>query len=409
MDISLACIHIPPNRQRKAFAENALQLLAASMASKGLLHPIVVRPWDDPVTGREYELVCGERRFRAAKLLGWERIPATAIADLDPIARREAELEENILRVDLTWQERTAAIAELHRLRGGTARATAAELTEANGAAQKTNEVAVSRALVLDKFKADPHVQAARNEQEAYKIATSKLQAEFAADLSAQVAEVPSEHTLIIGDCLDHLLQIPPATFDLIITDPPYAMGADSFGDAGAAHSYSDGDEAIRIADGIIHEGLRITKSQAHLYMFCDIDWFAHLRERAREAGWYPWRTPLIWHKGDGQGHNPVPEIGFRRTYETILYAVKGGKPANFLMADVISDKWNKGGTPEHAAAKPSWLYEALIKRSCRAGDSILDPCAGSGTVFTAAKACNVRATGIEIDPGFATLCRGKM
>jgi N6-adenosine-specific RNA methylase IME4/ParB-like chromosome segregation protein Spo0J len=71
--------------------------LAASMAELGLLHPIVVRP--DGV------LVAGERRLRAAKLLGWEKIRVTAV-DLEAVAR--GELAENEVRKDFTLSEAVA-------------------------------------------------------------------------------------------------------------------------------------------------------------------------------------------------------------------------------------------------------------------------------------------------------------
>lgn len=416
MEIALASILIPSNRQRRAFDTVKIADLRHSMDAIGLLHPIVLRQLPDLT----FELMCGERRLRAASLdPPWPSIPYVLHRDLDEIHRKQAELEENLLRVDLSWQEKSAAIAELHRMRlqvdpQHTKGDTAQELSNANGQAPKTNLVAVSRALTLDSFRSDPHVQAARDEREAYKIATAKLQAAFAVDLAAQVAATPSEHTLIQGDCREFLPTLPPQNFDLIITDPPYGMGADSFGDAGAPHSYRDDEaSAMDICLKVLTEGFRVTKDQAHLYMFCDIDWFYQLRYWAHEAGWYAWRTPLIWYKGGGSGHNPIPEIGFRRSYETLLYAIKGNRPATFLSPDVIEAPKvagiNRVGTPEHAAAKPSWLYEHLIKRSCRPGDTILDPCAGSGTVFEAAKATHTRATGIELDPDFCALAKGRM
>src|SRR5262245_38185093 len=74
-----------------------LGLLAANMAELGLLHPIVVRP--------DGTLIAGERRLRAAKLLGWAEIPATVV-DLDHIAR--GEFAENAIRKDFTLSEAVA-------------------------------------------------------------------------------------------------------------------------------------------------------------------------------------------------------------------------------------------------------------------------------------------------------------
>jgi N6-adenosine-specific RNA methylase IME4 len=79
-------------RHRKDMGD--LDGLAASIADIGLLHPVVVRP-----DGR---LIAGERRLRACKQLGWQRVPAT-IVDLDEVVR--GEFHENTLRKDLLPSE----------------------------------------------------------------------------------------------------------------------------------------------------------------------------------------------------------------------------------------------------------------------------------------------------------------
>src|SRR5262249_36494954 len=71
--------------------------LAASMAELALLHPVVVRP--------DGALIAGERRLRAAALLGWAEIPAIVV-DLDNIAR--GEFAENAIRKDFTLSEAVA-------------------------------------------------------------------------------------------------------------------------------------------------------------------------------------------------------------------------------------------------------------------------------------------------------------
>src|SRR5215467_8213213 len=71
--------------------------LAVSMAELGLLHPVVIRP--------DGTLIAGERRLRAAALLGWAEIPATVV-DLDNIAR--GEFAENAIRKDFTLSEAVA-------------------------------------------------------------------------------------------------------------------------------------------------------------------------------------------------------------------------------------------------------------------------------------------------------------
>src|SRR4051812_23744478 len=65
-ELAVELIAPNPNQPRKAFDEAALQSLADSISEKGLLQPVLVRP----VAGGTYELVAGERRWRAARLAG---------------------------------------------------------------------------------------------------------------------------------------------------------------------------------------------------------------------------------------------------------------------------------------------------------------------------------------------------
>ena len=91
----LAVGTIRPNRYqpRHAFDTAALAELAASMKSSGLLQPIVVRAVD----GEQYELIAGERRWRAAQQLGWEKLPAV-IRDVDDRTLLTLALVENLQR-----------------------------------------------------------------------------------------------------------------------------------------------------------------------------------------------------------------------------------------------------------------------------------------------------------------------
>lgn len=86
---------VRPNRYqpRHAFDPAALAELAASMKSSGLLQPVVVRAVD----GEQYELIAGERRWRAAQQLGWEKIP-TVVREVDDRTLLTLALVENLQR-----------------------------------------------------------------------------------------------------------------------------------------------------------------------------------------------------------------------------------------------------------------------------------------------------------------------
>lgn len=93
-----------PNNPRKTFAEADLDDLANSIREKGLLQPIVVRP----VANNEYEIVAGERRWRAAQRAGIHDVPVL-IRDLTDGEALEIALIENIQRTDLNPLEEARA------------------------------------------------------------------------------------------------------------------------------------------------------------------------------------------------------------------------------------------------------------------------------------------------------------
>lgn len=426
---SITTVHVPENRQRREFPPAKQKELEESILSLGLFHPILCRK----VADGNYELIAGERRLRTISKLAGEKmiyfhdgfeiqpgiIPVTLTSDLSPLELEEAQLHENITRLDLSWQDRAAAINKIAELRRANAPVgddgklevptkmeIAEEIAEATGTSPDAARAELLRAEFVAKHMSDPKVAGARSLKEAYSIASRQTEALFAEQLHAG-AKV-SEHTILTGDTKELIKALQPDTFDCIITDPPYGMGADTFGDAGPKHQYSDtAENALEIAAIILEEGYALCKEKAHLYMFCDPDFFITLRKLAKGLGWTPWRTPLIWDKGGASGHNPIPAQSIRRSYETILYAFKGDRPGLVFMSDLI-----RGIQPvanaSHPAEKPGELYERLLSRSVRAGDRVLDPCCGVGPVFEAANKMKLVATGIELDPDFARIASAR-
>ena len=96
-----------PHQPRKSFEINGLNELSASMRQSGLLQPVVVRR-----QGEGYQLVVGERRWRAAKLAGLDRIPAV-IREASDAESLELALVENLLREDLNPMEEAEAYQKL--------------------------------------------------------------------------------------------------------------------------------------------------------------------------------------------------------------------------------------------------------------------------------------------------------
>jgi ParB family chromosome partitioning protein len=97
-----------PDQPRKRFDEEALQALADSVKERGVVQPVLVRPRP----GGTYELVAGERRWRAARLAGLETLPAL-VQERDDARSLEDALIENMAREDLNPIEAARAVAGL--------------------------------------------------------------------------------------------------------------------------------------------------------------------------------------------------------------------------------------------------------------------------------------------------------
>jgi ParB family chromosome partitioning protein len=96
------------DQPRRQFDETSLQALADSVAERGVLQPVLVRPR----AGGTYEIVAGERRWRAAKLAGLDTVPAI-VQDRDDATTLEVALVENMAREDLSPVEEARAVAGL--------------------------------------------------------------------------------------------------------------------------------------------------------------------------------------------------------------------------------------------------------------------------------------------------------
>ena len=107
-DLPVELIAPNPKQPRRRFEESSLTALADSLRQRGVLQPVLVRP----VPGGRYELVAGERRWRAAQLAGLETIPAL-VRPRDDAQTLEVALIENMAREDLNPVEEARACAAL--------------------------------------------------------------------------------------------------------------------------------------------------------------------------------------------------------------------------------------------------------------------------------------------------------
>lgn len=427
-------IIILPERQRQEFDPQAHEDLKRSIEQIQLLHPIVVR-----TTAEGPVLVSGERRLRAIidifalegdfshdGVVYTDQVPTVDLGELSPLEAEEAELDENLKRKDLTWQEHAAAVRRLHQLR-------AAQKAEDQAAPQTVADTTrelypqtkdrpdlgwyhdnTRKEILVAKNLDKPEVAKAKTLDEAFKVLKRSEASEANIALAAQVGATFTAdlHRLFNVNCVEWMAAAVPEQFDVILTDPPYGVDAQNFGDgagklSGIVHRYDDSHESwVKLMADWTRLSFRVAKPKAHAYVFCDIDRFHELKTMMQAAGWYVFRTPLIDYKLNS-GRVPLPDRGPRRQYEIILYAIKGEKTVTNIYPDVIPCKADENFT--HGAQKPVSLYQNLLMRSIRPGDKVLDSFAGSGTIFPAAHVMQCEATGLEQNPEYFGMCLGRL
>jgi ParB family chromosome partitioning protein len=116
-EIPIELVHSNPDQPRQSFREDEIASLADSIRDKGILQPILVRP--SPRTKGEYEIVAGERRWRAAQRVGLGVIPAL-VRTLDDERALEISIVENVQREDLNAMEEAQAYRALMQRFGHT-------------------------------------------------------------------------------------------------------------------------------------------------------------------------------------------------------------------------------------------------------------------------------------------------
>lgn len=402
---------IVKSRQRKSVSEAKVNDLALSIQKNGLFNP--------PLLTSRNELVAGEHRLRAVASLHSQGIPVfydgqqlpsgmipyVLLSDTSIPGQKEAELHENIKRVQLTWQEEAEAIAELHALRQeqnatqGTKQTFAATAQEIMGGfAKLADNTRVSEAVTISKYMEDPEVRGADNQTQALRIIERKERAKLREEQEAVLGVRTFDSIqLIETDVFRYLETNPTFPQTILISDPPYGIGADTFGSQFAAdHLYEDtplyGDKCLQ---ALIHVLAHMPNGQA-AFIFCDVANFESYTNLIRDSlgSWSVWPSPLIWHKTP-QGALPIPDKGPRLSYEAIIYLYR---PQVRWQKTGCSDIITVPGVmkPEFGAQKPVELYKFLLEAVSGPMDSVLDLFAGTCPSAIAARDLRLPITCVE-------------
>lgn len=420
--LPLSDILVAANRQRQAITPADIGELADSIERVGLLQPIVVeRRYNFKSSLHEVHLRAGERRIRAVTLLhsqntpirhGHETLPLGTIPivnfpDLDELTAFDIELDENIKRRDLTWQEKDAAYARRHAIAvkhnpnpTEAIRETLAAIQRVSPSEIKTGLTDAHQAILVGNALSDPEVAKAKSHKEAVKILTRKLRK--AEDAATPPADDPH---FILGEAITVIDTLPDAYFDCIVSDPIYGMGISQLSYQNSSEQeYDDTYETWAPLVRNLFSGLqRVLKPDAHGYLFCAFERFTELAAVARDAGFEVFPRPLIWDRSP-DGRLTTPEKWPRRCYECILYFRRGNRDLYEVRGDVLRYPADRDERNYHGAKKPWSLVADLMERSTRPGGRVLDPFAGSAAVARAGRLLSREVWSIEMDPGYFAL-----
>lgn len=439
-------------RHRKDYDEQKLLELAASIVKHGLLQPLVVKPLE----GGRFLLSAGGRRLQAIRRVGrargalgqfppWPYIPCHMVDNVPEHVLQEIELEENIKREDLTWQEEALAFTQYYDLRREEdPEFTFEQLAAALGVARSASHrrVMVGRALRAEhkQVMASQGLTAAYNvlEREIQRAADEEVAAfsgEISDDLDISVEELDGLHLVggpgeadastspspilraasadvLTTDFVEWARSYSGPKFNLCHVDFPYGVGHDSSDQGGSAkfRSYADSPEVFsRLLDVFLGEHERFLSESAHVLFWLSMDEYSGTVGAFKRAGFTVQPHPLIWHKSNQSGILPDPARGPRRVYETALLLSRGDRKVVRAVANCVDHPLDRRKA-KHISEKPREVLEHFFTMLVDSSTRLLDPTCGCGNALVAAEQLGAAGVlGLDIDPEYTAVARSNL
>ena len=403
------------DRVRKSF-NNIPELAESIKKTKGLLHPIVVTPHESGPG--KYRLIAGERRFRAFLLTGLgANIPATIRQSVTEIDLREMELEENLQRDDMAWDEHAEGLRQLDELK----RSILGDQSPSNPEGwslekaekligQDRSTISVKIALA-QKLKDRPDLKEKIIKlpmQQAMK-AIKGLENRERAQRLVDSGQIKITCDFREGDCLDLIKSLPDASVDLFLSDPPFGMEMIETlreGTPQTTNAYisqlkdtdnSTVEKMTEIFKLLAPELKRVLKPTAHFYIFFQFGIYNALVDSLKSVGFDVFETPLIWDKG--RSTSAFRGYTYQPRYEPILYGqvLANSRRLTKPATNILEFSPPSHTLKVHPFQKPLELLSFLIEQSTDHGATVLDCFSGSGSTLKAATALARKAIGFEL------------
>lgn len=396
--------------------------LCNSISEHSLIQPIVV--------SRDGNLIAGGRRLEALRRMGTkvltEGVHFVFNDQLNPLKRKGMELEENIRRKDLSWQEVVTGKQQLLELMqsihgqpsGGRPRAgsdggfSVTKLAAMLGESAATTAGDLQVAEALKQFPAIGKAETKGSALTKMKIfgALASMHVTGAAKKLLQGTPGQKQRTWTLYEQDFRHVDIGADSCDLVWTDLPYGADIDSMSAHAAASqiaSFNDTKlEALQLLSSIAEQSWRVLKNDRYAVFCFGFVTYTDLVFELERVGFSVNPVPVVWVKNTKSGENPTTR--YCNGYEPILVAAKG-RPnfiipgqSNVITLPVESQKIQ-------AVQKPVALVEKFLREMTGEGALVVDWCAGTGTTGVACDKLNRRSILFEKDPSMAALAKVRL
>jgi len=443
--IEVSRIYISPDRMREdtpAIRRKIDEELAPSILEVGLIHPPVLNFNPEGIVHNgityHHELVAGWCRLQACIALGLTTIPYNTRDNIDADELLEVELEENLRRSSMTWQENVLGIAKIHFLKSTTSKAKNIKWGQKQtGALLGCSHGHIGSCLLIAKhLKAgDPDIMLASNMSEALRVLTGRKEDAVIESLSkaalpstaptaptARPAMGPArpeegislsaarEATMSEPAMVHHVQELevdlsqmlfnednrtwfdkqPDGFVDLLYTDIPYGIDMDNL-DYGSVdlervadeHNVEENLEQMPI---FLKNAFRVLKPQRYCIFWYDLVHHEKLLNWGKEAGFAVQTSPLVWCKTHPV-KNRAAGKWFAGATEVMMVMAKG----TATLRNVQTRNWYcEDGSAERKTqrnpfAKPFSVSKVIIDATTIPGDLVVDPYAGEGSLVRCA------------------------
>lgn len=419
-------IIVPESRQRQVNQVKAEEL-ALSILNRGLIHTILINP-------ETMELVVGAHRLAAYKFLRdeeeksqsvvspWREIPARFAIDATQFEMKALELEENIKRSQLKWNEEVLAILDYHNLRveedpewsitktskelgissalGSRCIILGKEIRSGSGKLDGASGITAAYNIVSRE-----HSRAVADEMnvmsEALEESLPHIDNVNATEVRTQIEENREEHSVLTEDKTP-AQQIPPVIcanflewietysgpkFNILHCDFPYGINhqkseqgrADSWG------SYEDSPDTYwNLLSALCQNLDKILYPSAHVIFWFSMNYYGETLDYLnKHTNLEVNPFPLIWYKSDNKGLLPDPNRGPRRVYETALFLSRGDRN---IIRPVANCYAGPGTKSTHLSEKSESMLRHFMRMVVDDLSEVLDPTCGSASALRAAE-----------------------